>query len=134
VALLVALGVLGARVHATADFETTRTVTVEPPSIIGDTREPQPEQREMTLFCRNEGGGDYREDGETMVFNGSMWSPESPRPICDAARDERTTTSAAIVLVSLAAAGAVLLDGRVRARRAEAAEQQHVTHPTRPSG
>lgn len=74
--------------YALGTFTTTLVVAGRPSGIdVGD----QPlETRTMTIECRADGSAVFLTDsGEVMFFDSSMWSPQSPTPLCDDARPGR---------------------------------------------
>lgn len=117
--LVVALGVLIAAWFSTATFTVTRTVAVEPPTVLYDSSARLPEQAEMLIECTPTSSYYVTEGGDRMGFNGATGSPETPGPLCDEARAQRRLASVALVLVGLLGGGVVLVLGRVRDRRAD---------------
>ena len=115
--LVVALGVLGAAWFSTATFTVTRTVAVEPPTVLYDSTARLPEQAEMVIECSPTSSYYVTEGGDMMFFNEATGSPETPGPLCDDARAERLQAGVAFVLAGLLGGGAVLVLARVRDRR-----------------
>lgn len=116
--LVVALGVLGAAWFATATFTVTRTVAVEPPTVLYDSTARLPGQAEMLIECSPTSSYYVTEGGDTMGFNEATGSPETPGPLCDEARAQRRLASVAFILAGLLGGGVVIVLGRVRDRRA----------------
>lgn len=116
--LVVAFGVLGAAWFSTATFTVTRTVAVEPPTVLYDSTARLPEQAAMFIECRPTSSYYVTEGGEVMGFNEATGSPESPGPLCDDARAQRRVASVAFVLAGLLGGAVVIVLGRVRDRRA----------------
>lgn len=118
--LVVAFGVLGAAWFSTATFTVTRTVVVEPPTVLYDPTARLPEQAEMLIECSPTSSYYVAEGGDRMGFNGATGSPETPGPLCDEARAQRRLASVVFVLAGLLGGGVVIVLGRVRDRRASA--------------
>lgn len=114
--LLVALGVLGAAWFSSGTFTVTRTVAVDPPSVMQDSM-PRPEEAQMHIECSPTSSYYVTDGGDMMFFNEATGSPETPGPLCDDARAERLQAGVAFVLAGLLGGGAVLVLARVRDRR-----------------
>ncbi len=117
--LVVALGVLGAAWFSTATFTVTRTVAVEPPTVLYDSTARLPGQAEMLIECSPTSSYYVTEGGDMMFFNEATGSPETPGPLCDEARAQRRLASVAFVLAGLLGGAVVIVLGRVRDRRAD---------------
>ena len=117
--LVAAFGVLGAAWFSTATFTVTRTVAVEPPTVLYDSTARLPEQAEMVIECSPTSSYYVTEGGDMMFFNEATGSPETPGPLCDEARAQRRLASVAFVLAGLLGGGVVIVLGRVRDGRAD---------------
>lgn len=114
--LVVAFGVLGAAWFSSATFTVTRTVAVEPPSVLFAPMPRLPAQAEMRIKCSRTSSNYVTEGGETRMFNEATGSPETSGPLCEKARAQRRVASVAFVLAGLLGGGVVLVMGRVRDR------------------
>jgi len=103
----------------------TRTVAVEPPTVLYDSTARLPEQAEMLIECSPTSSYYVTEGGDMMGFNEATGSPETPGPLCDETRPQRRLASVAFVLGGLLGGGVVIVSGRVRDQRAD----EHVVSP-----
>ena len=105
-------------------FEAARSITAD--ANVGIAGEPVLIVVDAHVSCSFDGPAQLTDgNGQRMFFNGgSPWVPAESTSFqeeCDAARNERLLTSAAIVLVGVLAGVVLLSSDRARANRADAA-------------
>lgn len=115
--LVVAVGGLGAVWWSAGTFTVTRTVAVEPRSVLNDPMPRITQEVELTIRCTSTSSHYVTDSGAMMGFNEATGTPETPGPLCDDARAQRRRSSAAFVVFGLLAGGAVLVAGLLRDRR-----------------
>jgi hypothetical protein len=118
------VGVVAAFAWWAIPFEAPRSITADTNVAIGG--EPELTVVDVHVSCSLD-GPDHLTDGngQRLFFNSaSPWVPAestSEQAECDAARNERLATSAAIALLGVLAGVLLLSSDRARANRAEAA-------------
>ncbi len=116
--LVVAVGGLGAVWWSAGTFTVTRTVAVEPRSVLNDPMPRITQEVELTIRCTSTSSHYVTDSGAMMGFNEATGTPETPGPLCDDARAQRRRSSAAFLLVGLLGGGAIVVAGLLRDRRA----------------